>query len=125
MQAMPKLSGAAFNAIKAVVLTGDPFHKSGLSCNVDENGSTTTLSVDGISEYQGVSIPSGWVAKTKDICYKVSFDGTYPDPEADRKQGDGICDTKDGGLNFQHLMYGSTASVQNYGTNWIVAGLTQ
>lgn len=69
---MPKLTGAAFDAVKAVVLLGNPFHKAGLACNVDETGGTTTANVNGISEYQGVSIPDNWVSKTKDICWKVS-----------------------------------------------------
>lgn len=74
---MPQLTGAAFDAVKAVVLTGDPFHKAGLSCNVDENGGTTTLNDNGISEYQGVSIPSNWISKSLDICYKVSSRSSF------------------------------------------------
>lgn len=68
---MPKLTGASFTAVKGVVLLGDPEHKSGLACNVDQTGGTTTLNVNGLEEAEG-SIPSTWVSKTLDICWKVS-----------------------------------------------------
>ncbi|QIW99943.1 hypothetical protein AMS68_005461 [Peltaster fructicola] len=107
VNAMPMLTGAAFNAVKAVILLGDPFHKAGLSSNVDENGGTTTSNDNGISAYQNVQIPSNWVSKTRDVCYK----------------GDGICDTQDGGINFQHLMYGSSTTVQQQSANYVIQRL--
>lgn len=68
---MPKLTGASFNAVKGVVLLGDPEHKAGLASNVDQTGGTSTLNVNGIEAGEG-SIPSTWVSKTLDICWKVS-----------------------------------------------------
>lgn len=71
VNAMPKLTGASFNAVKGVFLIGDPEHKAGLTCNVDNNGGTTTRNVNGLEVYSG-SIPSNWVSKTLDVCIYVS-----------------------------------------------------
>lgn len=71
VNAMPKLTGASFNAVKGVFLIGDPEHKSGLACNVDSTGGTTTKNVNGLEAYQG-GIPSNWVSKTLDVCAYVS-----------------------------------------------------
>lgn len=71
VNAMPKLTGAAFDAVKGVFLIGDPEHKSGLTCNVDNMGGTTTRNVNGLETYAG-SIPSNWVSKTLDVCIYVS-----------------------------------------------------
>ena len=67
---MPKLTGAAFAAVKGVFMVGDPEHKSGLACNFDNNGGTTTRNVNGLEVYSG-SVPTTWIAKTDDICIKV------------------------------------------------------
>jgi hypothetical protein len=72
VNAMSKLTGANFNAVKGVFLIGDPQHKSGLTCNVDNNGGTTTRNVNGLSARFGATIPSTWVAKTLDVCIFVS-----------------------------------------------------
>jgi len=69
---MPKLTGAAFNAIKGVFLIGDPKRKAGLACNVDSNGGSTTKNVSGLEALFG-SIPANWVSKTLDVCAYVSF----------------------------------------------------
>ena len=69
---MPKLTGAAFNAVKGVFLIGDPKRKAGLACNVDSNGGSTTKSVNGLEVLFG-SIPASWVSKTLDVCAYVSF----------------------------------------------------
>ncbi|KAK5112074.1 hypothetical protein LTR85_011655 [Meristemomyces frigidus] len=107
VNAMPKLTGASFTAVKGVVLEGDPEHKSGLACNVDETGGTTTKNVNGLEVSSG-SVPSTWVSKTLDICIK----------------GDGVCDTTDGyGITSQHLQYPSSSSVQSMGTKYIVGKL--
>jgi pimeloyl-ACP methyl ester carboxylesterase len=71
VNALSQLTGAKFNAVKGVFLIGNPEHKSGLACNVDTNGGTTTKYVNGLSSYQG-SIPSNWVSKTLDVCNYVS-----------------------------------------------------
>jgi hypothetical protein len=70
--ALPKLTGASFNAVKGVFLIGNPEHRSGLACNVDTNGGTTTKNVNGLSYTLG-RIPDNWVAKSLDVCNYVSF----------------------------------------------------
>lgn len=72
VNAMPKLTGAAFTAVKGVFLIGDPEHKAGLACNVDSKGGDTTKNVNGL-ESNLAGIPSNWVSKTLDVCAYVSF----------------------------------------------------
>lgn len=73
VNALPELTGANFDAVKGVFLIGDPLHKSGLACNVDNKGDDTTKNVNGISAMLGAkSIPNEWVSKTKDVCIYVS-----------------------------------------------------
>lgn len=72
VNALPMLTGASANAVKGVFLIGNPAHKSGLECNVDNNGGTTTKFVDGLNGRFGTGIPSNWVAKTLDVCIFVS-----------------------------------------------------
>ncbi|KAF2637311.1 alpha/beta-hydrolase [Massarina eburnea CBS 473.64] len=73
VNAMPKLTGSAFDAVKGVFLIGDPSHKAGLACNVDNNGGDTTKGVNGLSGGAGGGIPSNWVGKTLDVCIFVSL----------------------------------------------------
>ncbi|OQN98088.1 hypothetical protein B0A48_15920 [Cryoendolithus antarcticus] len=69
VDAMSELTGASYDAVKGVLLFGNPKHKSGLACNVDQNGGTTTLNVNGISASRySAGIPANWVAKTLDVC---------------------------------------------------------
>lgn len=68
--ALPKLTGANFDAVKGVFLIGNPEHRSGLACNVDTNGGTTTKNVNGLSYTLG-RIPDNWVSKTLDVCNYV------------------------------------------------------
>lgn len=104
---MSQLTGANFAAVKGVFLIGDPEHKAGLTCNVDANGGTTTLNVNGLSAFAG-GIPSNWVSKTLDVC----------------AYGDGVCDTTHGyGINAQHLSYPTSSSVQSLGTKFVVGKL--
>ncbi|KAF1923512.1 carbohydrate esterase family 5 protein [Didymella exigua CBS 183.55] len=104
VNAMPKLTGAAFAAVKGVFLIGNPAHKSGLACNVDNNGGTTTRNVNGMSSALGTGIPSTWIPKTLDVCIF----------------GDGVCDTLHGfGINAQHLQYSNNAPTQNMGSTFI------
>ncbi|KAM0723565.1 hypothetical protein Q7P37_000552 [Cladosporium fusiforme] len=105
--ALPKLTGASFDAVKGVFLIGNPEHRSGLACNVDTNGGTTTRNVNGLSSFLG-GIPSDWVSKTLDVC---NF-------------GDGVCDTMHGiGINAQHLAYPLSSSTQEMGTKFAVKQL--
>jgi hypothetical protein len=69
--ALPKLTGASFDAVKGVFLIGNPEHRSGLACNVDTNGGTTTKNVNGLSVTLG-RIPEDWISKTLDVCNFVS-----------------------------------------------------
>ncbi|KAF9739097.1 hypothetical protein PMIN06_007920 [Paraphaeosphaeria minitans] len=109
VSALPQLTGASFNAVKGVFLIGDPNHKSGLACNVDNNGGNTTKNVNGLSVMLGKSIPSDWVSKTMDVCIF----------------GDGVCDTTHGnGINAAHLQYSRDSSTQKLGTNFVVKQLT-
>jgi hypothetical protein len=73
VNAMSQLTGANFNAVKGVFLIGNPAHKSGLVCNFDNNGGTTTRNVNGLNGRFGTGIPSTWVPKTRDICIRVSL----------------------------------------------------
>ncbi|KAK4953827.1 hypothetical protein LTR10_008431 [Elasticomyces elasticus] len=107
VNAMSKITGAAFTAVRGVFLIGDPEHRSGLACNVDQNGGTTTKNVNGLSAALG-GIPSNWISKTLDVC----------------NYGDGVCDTTHGyGINAQHLAYPTSTSVQNLGTQFVVGKL--
>ena len=72
VNALPKLTGSAFTAVKGVFLIGDPEHKSGLTCNVDNNGGTTTRNVNGLSAFGSTGVPSNWISKTLDVCIYVS-----------------------------------------------------
>ncbi|KAF2999456.1 hypothetical protein E8E13_008044 [Curvularia kusanoi] len=104
VNAMPKLTGTAFDAVKGVFLIGDPAHKRGLACNVDNKGGDTTKNVSGLSAMISAGIPDNWVSKTQDVCI----------------YGDGVCDTTHGfGINAQHLMYPMDQSVQNMGAKFI------
>ena len=104
VNAMSKLTGASFDAVKGVFLIGDPAHKAGLECNVDNKGGSTTKNVSGLSAALGGGIPSSWVAKTMDVCI----------------YGDGVCDTTHGfGINAQHLMYPMDSSTQDMGAEYI------
>nr|OQO17220.1 hypothetical protein B0A51_14407 [Rachicladosporium sp. CCFEE 5018] len=108
VNAMSRLTGTSYTTVKGVLLFGDPEHKAGLACNVDQNGGTTTLNVNGISAYGSAGIPSNWVAKTLDVC----------------NYGDGVCDTTHGsGINQQHLAYPQSTTIQNLGTKYIVGRL--
>lgn len=72
VNALPSLTGNSFSAVKGVFLIGDPEHKSGLTCNVDNNGGTTTRNVNGLSATSSQGIPSNWISKTLDVCIFVS-----------------------------------------------------
>ena len=78
VDALPQLTGASFDAVKGVFLIGNPDHKAGLECNVDTNGGTTTLNVNGISARLSPGIPANWVPKTLDVCNFVSPPYPYP-----------------------------------------------
>ncbi|KAF2729901.1 cutinase [Polyplosphaeria fusca] len=104
VNALAKLTGASFDAIMGVFLIGDPLRKSGLSCNVDNNGGTTTRNVNGLSAFGSAGIPSNWQGKML--------------------EGDGVCDTTQGaGINAAHLQYSRDSPTQNLGTSFTVKQL--
>lgn len=72
VNAMSQITGASFDAVKGVFLIGNPAHKAGLECNVDNNGGITTKDVSGLSGAFGRGIPTEWVSKTLDVCILVS-----------------------------------------------------
>lgn len=101
--AMPRITGAAFNAVKGVILIGNPEHKPNLACNVDGNGGKATAAASGIEAFYTQGVPSNWVSKTLDICI----------------YGDGVCDTASGyGITAQHLSYPYNSNVQSMGANF-------
>nr|BAN42606.1 cutinase-like enzyme [Cryptococcus sp. BPD1A]BAN42607.1 cutinase-like enzyme [Cryptococcus sp. BPD1A] len=107
VNALERLTGNAFDAVKGVFLIGNPEHKSGLACNVDTNGGTTTKFVNGLSAFGG-GIPSNWVSKTLDVC----------------NYGDGVCDTTHGyGINAAHLAYPRSTGTQNQGYEFAIKQL--
>ena len=69
--ALPKLTGNAFTAVKGVFLIGNPEHHKGKACNVDTKGGKSTANVNGMSAALG-GIPDNWVSKTMDVCNYVS-----------------------------------------------------
>lgn len=108
VNAMPRLTGANFNAVKGVILIGNPQHKPNLACNVDGNGGKATAAASGISYYGFGGVPASWVSKTLDICI----------------YGDGVCDRSSGiGITAQHLQYLSSSSVQNMGATFALKAL--
>ncbi|KAI1336782.1 A cutinase-like protein from cryptococcus Sp [Xylariaceae sp. FL0016] len=108
VNALPQIAGDAFDAVKGVFLIGDPEHKAGLACNVDNNGGTTTKSARGMEASGSGGIPDNWVSKTLDVCI----------------YGDGVCDAAHGfGITMQHLEYSSDSATQNLGTTFVVEKL--
>ncbi|KAF4991686.1 hypothetical protein FGRMN_7659 [Fusarium graminum] len=108
VNALSQLTGSASTAVKGVFLIGDPLHKSGLECNVDNRGGTTTKNVNGISAFGGRGIPQDWISRTLDVCI----------------YGDGVCDTTHGsGINGPHLQYPRDSSTQDLGTTFVVKQL--
>lgn len=74
VNALPRLTGASFDAVKGVFLIGNPTHKAGLTCNVDNRGGTTTRNVNGLSARASAGVPATWVGKTLDVCILVRID---------------------------------------------------
>ena len=70
--ALPKLTGKSFDAVKGVFLIGNPMHNKGKACNVDTKGGKSTLDVNGMSAALG-GIPANWISKTLDVCNYVSL----------------------------------------------------
>ena len=73
--ALSQLTGASFDAVKAVFLIGNPLRKRGLACNVDNKKGDTTKNVSGLMAMipGAKSIPEEWQSKTLDVCIFVSW----------------------------------------------------
>jgi hypothetical protein len=72
VDALRKLTGPAFDAVKGVFLIGNTRHERGLACNVDMQGGDKTKYTTGILYLTGMGIPTDWVPKTLDVCNVVS-----------------------------------------------------
>lgn len=113
LEALQKLTGTdAENAIIAVVLLGNPYQVANQISTIDENGGSTTRANDGSLLYidPSLGLSQHWVdsGKVRNICYR----------------GDLVCngvafDT----LNGNHLLYGLSASVQNFGSDFLISKL--
>lgn len=72
ISALSQLRGDQTANVRAIILLGNPEHKSGLECNIDEAGGSSTKDVDGVFAILG-GIPDSWVTKSLDICAFVSI----------------------------------------------------
>lgn len=101
---------AAFKAIKAVFIIGNPAHKPNQRANLDQNGGKATYGAQGVLYSSVVHISDAWYATTKlvDVCYTDDI----------------VCVGLTLGsllnLGANHLLYGTTASVQNIGANFVI-----
>lgn len=59
-----------FDAVKGVILLGNPRHKAGLACNVDMDGQYRTKFSNGLA-VGFPTLPDRWVSKSLDICAYV------------------------------------------------------
>ncbi|QIX01959.1 hypothetical protein AMS68_007476 [Peltaster fructicola] len=106
-------SSAAYAAIKAVVVIGNPGHVYGSAANVDENGGDATRNFTG-SYYLGGggAIPDVYYNDDKvlDICW----------------QGDVVCALPPNGtfaIEPAHLLYPNSAKVQSMGAEFLISKL--
>ncbi|CAD6957153.1 unnamed protein product [Tilletia controversa] len=97
-----------YNAIKAILLIGDPYRTPGLPGNVDGNGGKMTEAANGIGRMAFPSakmLPWAQDGKVLDFCI----------------MGDTIC--MGGGNIVPHLGYGGNAQVQNMAAQFLVQKL--
>jgi hypothetical protein len=111
VNALALLNGTSADAVKAIFLIGNPLHKPGLACNVDDHGSNGSANALGLQLKllpNSNVVPDAFVARTLDVCIP----------------GDGICDSDNGvgfGTDGQHLLYGSDTNVQMLGYFFMTA----
>ncbi|OAA38257.1 Cutinase [Beauveria brongniartii RCEF 3172] len=111
VDALRKLTGPAFDAVKGVFLIGNTRHERGLACNVDMQGGDKTKYTTGILFLTGLGIPTDWVLKTLDVC----------------NVGDSICDVDSGHgtlITDQHLAYPADAGLQDMGAKFLLKQLS-
>lgn len=107
---------AAYKAILAVLVIGNPGHISGEKANVDQYGGNSTRNYNGwvlLDDDHG-AIPQQYYADQKvlDICYT----------------GDTVCAVPPnvtGGVSPPHLLYGNTSTVQTMGGEFLIEKLDQ
>lgn len=105
---------AAYKAIVAVLVIGNPGHISGEKANVDQYGGNSTRDYNGwvlLDDNHG-AIPQQYYADQKvlDICYT----------------GDTVCAVPrnvTGGVSPPHLLYGNTSMVQTMGGEFLIEKL--
>lgn len=105
-------SSPAGQAIRAVVLVGNPYHLPNKQGNVDENCGTTTAGASGVLlPTASYTIPDSWydTGKVQDICFT----------------DDSVCNGFGLGdlLSPSHFFYGFSKSVQDCGANFLVKKL--
>lgn len=97
VNALPKLTGTSFHAVKAVILHGNPNKKPNLACNVI----AATRSATGLEAMMSQGVPQAWVYKTMDFCLS----------------GDMICG---GGFGMSHMSYMMDQNIQSQGANFAI-----
>ncbi|KAL9938927.1 hypothetical protein V8E36_001740 [Tilletia maclaganii] len=108
---LPKSNATIFNAIKAVVLIGDPNHVPGNSANVDEFGGNSTSKYSGfVSNPFLPPVPQAYnkAGKLLNICKSLDMICAFTQPKADFAH---------------HLMYEDDAGVQKLGADFIIPRL--
>jgi pimeloyl-ACP methyl ester carboxylesterase len=105
-------TSAAYKAIKAAVVIGNPGHVANQTANYDQNGGKATNQFNGV--YNGRAdialISPVWYnsGKLRDICYVNDLVCVGLTPSALLA------------LFIPHLLYGSTPSVQEQGSDFII-----
>ncbi|KAH8923469.1 carbohydrate esterase family 5 protein [Atractiella rhizophila] len=107
VDAMPDISGAAFDKVAGVFLIGNPDRTPGKASNVDNQGGDSTSTCKGISSRlsSGISDAFDSSGKTLDVCFP----------------GDGVCCGFT--INAQHLAYPLDRDTQNLGTQFLTERL--
>ncbi|KIS69155.1 uncharacterized protein UMAG_02506 [Mycosarcoma maydis] len=106
--ALPQITGSAFDAVKGVILFGNPEHRPNLACNIDNEGGNSTAQANGLMATISEGVPSNWVSKTLDFCIL----------------GDGVCDVESGfGITYQHFFYPTDSYVQTTAANFVIKAL--
>ncbi|KAM0744347.1 hypothetical protein ACQRIT_001661 [Beauveria bassiana] len=111
VDALRKLTGPAFDAVKGVFLIGNTRHERGLACNVDMQGGDKTKYTTGILYLPGLGVPTDWVPKTLDVC----------------NVGDSVCDVDSGHgtlITDQHVAYPTDAGLQDMGAKFLLKQLS-
>lgn len=112
LEALKALTGTpAESAVAAVLFIGNPFQVKGQPTTVDEKGGDKTRDKNGVllPTKPSIGLSQHWVASGKalNICY----------------QGDSVCTGIPMPPSPPHLLYGSTPSVQEMGSDFLISKL--